>query len=194
MMENMVPVNLVHGSTPQTNQPQYPVQKPEEQDILKFKLELESGGKTPPIFEVTNKAANIKEADNTVFGLIKNVDGNYHHILTSMSDLAREEKNLKLKSLSVSRAESEAVRTQSAGDIKGNEFVRTPGDEQSEHRALYKELLANQEANQSTALQMMRRITNRTIGMQMFMTNLKIIGAGVTQVSQGFKTLFRSSG
>ncbi len=192
----MVPVTLVHGSTPQTNQPQYPVQMPEEQDILKFKLELEPGGKTPSIFEVTNQTAKIKEADKTVFGLIKNVDGNYHHILTSMSDLAREGKNLKLKSLSLSRAESEVVRTQSTGDIKGNEFVRTPedGNGPNEQRTLYKELLANQEANQSTALDMMRLITNRTIGLQMFMANLKIIGAGVSQVSQGFKTLFRSSG
>lgn len=194
MIENIVPVNLVHGSTLQMDQQQYPVQKPAEQDILKFKLELEPGGKIPPIFEVTNKATKIKEVDNSAFGLLKNIDGNYHQMLTSMSDLSKGKNNLKFKSLSESRVESEVVRTQPLGDVKGNQFVRTPEDTQNRSRELYKELLANQNENQAKGLQMMRLITNKTIGMQMFMSNLKIISAGVTQISSGFKTLFRSSG
>ena len=190
----MVPVNLVHGSMLQTNQQQYPIQKPEEQDVLKFKLELEPSGQVPPIFEAIDKVDKVKEADNTVFGLLKNVDSNYHHVLTSMSDLARDEKKLEFKSLSAARNEVEAVRTQSSGDVQGDAFVRTPEDVQNENQAGYKELIANQEENQLKAMQMIHDMTNKTIGAQMFMSNIKVIGAAISQLSQGFKTLFRSSG
>jgi hypothetical protein len=194
MIENMVPVNLVHGNMIQTNQQQYPIQKPEEQDVLKFKLELEPNTKVPPIFEATNKVFEVGKVDNTVIGLLKNVDSSYHHVLTSMRDLARDEKNLDFKSISASRNDFEAVRTQSSSDIQGNEFVRTPEDIQKGDKAGYKELIANQEENQLKAMQMMHDMTNKTIGAQMFMSNIKVIGAAVSQLSQGFKTLFRSSG
>jgi small nuclear ribonucleoprotein (snRNP)-like protein len=194
MIENVVPVNLVHGNMIQANQQQYPIQKPEEQDVLKFKLELEPGAKTPPIFEATNKTVEVRKVDNTVFGLLKGVDNSYHHVLTNMRDLARDEKKLDFKSLSLERGDFEAVRTQPSNDIQGAEFVRTPDDIKNKDRARYKELLANQEENQLKAMQMMHDMTNKTIGAQMFMSNIKVIGAAISQLSQGFKTLFRSSG
>lgn len=193
MLENMVPVTLIHGSYIQTTPQQYPVQEANEQDVLKFKLELRAGEKTPPIFEVTKEATAVINK-GTVLGLIQNIDTNYHHVLTSMKDLRTQETDFKLKGMVSSNAEFEAVRTRSAADTIGDEFVRTADDVSNRDKARYKELLANQEANQTKAMEMIHDMTNKTIGAQMFMSNLKFIGAAVSQVSQGFKTLFRSSG
>jgi hypothetical protein len=192
MLENMVPVTLVHGNNIQTTPQQYPIQEADDLDVLKFKLELEAGAKTPPIFEVTNKASAVIN-EGTVLGLIQNIDTNYHHVLTNMKDLRHQEMSFELKGM-VSSDEVDAVRTRSAADMIGDEFVRTPDDVSNRDRARYKELLANQEENQTKAMQLIHDMTNKTIGAQMFLSNLKFIGAAVSQVSQGFKTLFRSSG
>lgn len=191
MLENMVPVTLIHGNNIQTPQ-QYPIQEADEQDVLKFKLEVQAGAKTPPIFEVTNKATAVTN-EGTVLGLVQNIDANYHNVLTSMKDLRHQEISLKFKGM-VSSNEVEAVRTRSTADIIGDEFVRTPDEVSNRDRARYKELLANQEENQTKAMELIHDMTNKTIGAQMFLSNLKFIGAAVSQVSQGFKTLFRSSG
>jgi hypothetical protein len=194
MIENMVPVNLVHGGNVLPNQQHYPIQKPSEQDVLKFKLELGADAKTPPIFEVTNKAVEINKDDKTAFGLLQKVDSSYHRVLTSMNELASKEQSLTFKSISDAPSEVESVRTKSSRDIKGDEFVRTPDDIQNGDREGYKRMLDNQQENQLKAMQMMHDMTNKTIGAQMFMSNVKVIGAAVSQLSQGFKTLFRSSG
>ena len=195
MLENMVPVTLVHGSNIQTQQQYYPIQKADEEDVLKFKLELDKNARIPPIFEAINKVESVPVTnDNTVLGLIQNMDSNYHHVLTGMKELRDREMNLELKSFSSFDEESEAVRTRSSSDILGEEFVRTSDDPENKSRVSYKELLANQAENQSKAMQMIHDMTNKTIGAQMFLSNVKFIGAAVSQVSQGFKTLFRSSG
>lgn len=190
----MVPINLVHGGNISPNQQHYPIQKPSEQDVLKFKLELGADAKVPPIFEATNKATEINKEDKTALGLLQKVDSSYHRVLTSMNELASKEQSLTFKSISDIRSNPEAVRTTSSSDVEGNEFVRTPDDIQNGGRNNYKRMLDNQEENQLKAMQMMHDMTNKTIGAQMFMSNVKVIGAAVSILSQGFKTLFRSSG
>ncbi len=191
----MVPVTLVHGNNIQTYQQQYPIQKADEEDVLKFRLELGKDAKIPPIFEAVDKTDSIQVTNNkTVLGLIQSMDSNYHTVLTDMKELRDQKTNLKLKGLSSFNEESEAVRTRSSSDILGEEFVRTPEDPENKSRVNYKELLANQAENQGRAMQMLHDMTNKTISAQMFLSNVKFIGAAVSQVSQGFKTLFRSSG
>jgi hypothetical protein len=194
MIENMVPVTLAQGSTLPLNQPHYPIQEASEQDVLKFKLELGVNGKVPPVFEATDKVATVEAADRTVLGLLQKVDSNYHSVLTNMNELTSKELSLRFKSLPEARNEVDAVRIHSSSDIKGDEFVRTSDDLGSGEKAVYKEMLLNQEENQVKALEMMHDMTNKTIGAQMFMSNVKVISAAISQLSQGFKTLFRSSG
>lgn len=190
----MVPVSLAHGNTLPINQPHYPIQEALEQDVLKFKLELGANDKVPPIFEVTNNAEKIEAADRTVLGLLQKVDSNYHQVLMNMNELTTKELSLRFKSLPESRHDVDTVKTQSLSDPEGNEFVRTSDDLGSGEKLIYKEMLLNQEENQLKAMEIMHDMTNRTIGAQMFMSNVKVISAAISQLSQGFKTLFRSSG
>ncbi len=188
----MVPVTLVHGGSIQTAQ--YPLQKAEEQDVLKFKLELGSSSKVPPIFEVTNKEVDILRNDKSALGLIKNMDSDYHQVLSNMKELRSSTTNLDFKAFESLGTKDEVVRTQYLSSITGGDSVRTPTDVNNDDRSVYKELLADQKENQTKTMEMINDFSNKTISHLMLMSHIKVIGTAVTQVSQGFKTLFRSSG
>ncbi len=187
-----MPVILSHGGGIQTAQ--YPLQKADEQDVLKFQLELGANSKVPPIFEVTNKEVDILENDKGVLGLIKNMDSDYHQVLSNMKELRNSTTYLKFKAFESKGAKDEVVRTQYSSNMIGGDSVRTSSDIHHNDRSVYKELLADQKENQIKTMEMMHDFSNKTISHLMFMSHIKVIGTAVTQVSQGFKTLFRSSG
>lgn len=195
MFEDVALVNTLNGQSIANNQQQYPIQKPEEEDVLKFQLELiDTNKKLPPIFQaIENKS--IGEIDHGVMGHIRNADSNYHNILTGMNDLSSEVSELKFKSFLEKDMEPVAVRTETDVDILSDkDFVRTPEDSSDKTTSRARELLDVQGENQTKALEMMHDMTSWTIRTQMYLSNIKIIGTAITQVSQGFKTLFRSSG
>ncbi len=196
MVENIALASTLGGQNIANNLQQYPIQKPEQDDVLKFQLELKDANKgLPPIFQaVDNKS--IGEASKGIMSHIRNADSNYHNILTGMGNLSSEVSELRFKSLSQSGKSSMAVRTEAdIGSALGDkDFVRTPDDISDSHSFGAKELLDIQDENQTKALEMIHNMTNWTIRTQMYFSNIKIIGTAITQVSQGFKTLFRSSG
>ncbi|HIO91498.1 MAG TPA: hypothetical protein EYG68_01480 [Leucothrix mucor] len=194
MVENVALVNTLSGQNI-ANQQQYPVQKPEQEDVLKFKLELHDSNKAlPPIFEAIDKSNNTGDISKGVLSHIQNADASYHNILTGMNGLSNDVSELKFKTLS-STSEDFAVRTSADVSTFSNEdFVRTPDDVSNKSSSKVRELLDIQGENQTKALEMMHDMTSWTIRTQMYFSNIKIIGTAITQVSQGFKTLFRSSG
>ena len=192
----MALVNTLSGQNIANNQQQYPIQKPEQEDVLKFQLELKDSNKAlPPIFEVINKNNNVGEIDNSIASHIRNTDANYHTLLTGMNNLSSEVAGLEFKSLSRQDDGDLSVRIASdVNNLSDKNFVRMPDDGLDVHSSKAKELLDIQSENQTKALQMMHDMTSWTIRTQMYFSNIKIIGSAITQVSQGFKTLFRSSG
>lgn len=196
MFENVALVNTLSGQNIANNQQQYPIQKPEEEDVLKFQLELKDSNKAlPPIFEVVNKNNNVGEIDKSIASHIRNTDANYHNLLTGMNNLSSEVSELKFKSLSQQGESDFSVKTTSdVSNLSEKNFVRTPDESLNGHSSKARELLDIQGENQTKALQMMHDMTSWTIRTQMYFSNIKIIGTAITQVSQGFKTLFRSSG
>ena len=195
MFEDVALVSTLNGQNIVNNQQQYPIQKPEEEDVLKFQLELnDTSKKLPPIFQVTdNKSVN--EIDNGIMSHIRNADSSYHNILTGMNNLSSEVSDLKFKSFSQNDKQLVAVRTETDINILSDkDFVRTPDDSSDKTSSRARELLDMQGENQTKALEMMHDMTSWTIRTQMYLSNIKIIGTAITQVSQGFKTLFRSSG
>lgn len=188
----MIPVTLIHGGDIQATQ--YPIQKANDQDVLQFRLELEPNSKVPPIFEVTNKEIERVKDDRSVLGLVKNMDSDYQQVLTNMKDLRRSTKSLEFKAFDSFGSMDEAVRTQYSGGLRDASGVRTPNDVRNEDTFSYKELLADQKENQTKTMEMISDFSHKTMAHMMFMSNIKVIGTAVTQVSQGFKTLFRSSG
>jgi len=197
MIEDVALVSTLSGQNIINNQPQYPIQKPEEEDVLKFQLELQDSNKPlPPIFEVVNKNNNTGEVDNSIMAHIRNADANYHTVLTGMQGLSHDVSELKFKSPSRSKEADFSIRTVSdTSNLSEKDFVRTPDDDISAaHLSKARELLDIQAENQTKALQTIHDMTSWTIRTQMYFSNIKIIGTAITQVSQGFKTLFRSSG
>lgn len=195
MFESVALVNTLGGQNIANNQQQYPIQKPEQDDILKFQLELKDANKgLPPIFQVVEDKG-VGEINKGIMSHIRNTDSNYHNILTGMSNLSSEVSELKFKTISQNDRGAVAVRTEADIDILSeNNFVRTPDDISSKTSSRARELLDIQGENQTKALEMMHDMTNWTVRTQMYFSNIKIIGTAITQVSQGFKTLFRSSG
>lgn len=190
MIENMVPVNLAVAN-PQIANQQLPLQKPEEQDVMKFQLELKPDTKIPTILETTTAAP---EADNSVFGYVKGMESNYHQVLSGMNEVIKSDNNLDLNGESAFQKTEDAVRTRANPDAIGDEFVRTPADAPIDGKVDYKELINRMEQNQSKAMTAMNDMNRWTVSAQMYFSNVKAVGAAISQVSQGFKTLFRSSG
>ncbi len=192
MLENAVPVILSHGGSIQPAQ--YPLQKAEEEDVLRFQLELGANSKVPPIFEVVNKEVDAPKNDRSILGLVKNMDSDYQQVLSNMKQLRRSTTDLEFKAFKPLGTKDEVVRTQYSSNITGGDSVRTSSDIHNDDRSIYKELLADQKENQRKTIEMMHDFSNKTISHLMLMSHIKVIGTAVTQVSQGFKTLFRSSG
>lgn len=195
MFENVALVNTLSGQSAINNQQQYPIQQPEQDDVLKFQLEMKDANKgLSPIFQAID-SEKIGEINKGVMGHIRSADSNYHDILTGMSNLSSEVSELKFRSLSQSDEGSVAVRTEAdINTLSDKDFVRTPDDASDKPSSRARELLDIQGENQTKALEMMHDMTSWTIRSQMYFSNIKIIGSAITQVSQGFKTLFRSSG
>ena len=197
MLENVALVQTLSGQNIANNQLQYPIQKAEENDVLKFQLEIEGSNKAlPPVFQAVDKNDNISSSSNgSLMSQIRNVDANYHNVLTGMNNLSSNVSELDFKSVSQKNEGDFAVRTpQDVEPLQSSDFVRTPDDVSGQKVSGARELLDIQKENQTKALETIHDMTSWTIRTQMYFSNIKIIGTAITQVSQGFKTLFRSSG
>ncbi len=197
MLENVALVQTLSGQNIANNQLQYPIQPAEKNDVLRFQLEIEGSNKAlPPIFQAIDKKDNISSSSNgDLMSQIRNVDANYHNILMGMNNLSNNVSELDFKSISQKNEGDFALRTpQDIEPLRNSDFVRTPDDVSEQKVFGARELLDIQKENQTKALETMRNMTSWTIRAQMYFSNIKIIGSAITQVSQGFKTLFRSSG
>jgi len=171
---------------------------PPTQDVMRFESILNQGadsGSTnfqvagassahdTPILQLTGvgnqEASSIKES---VMGQVAQIDQSYHSMLNQLGNMPKF--NDYLSSVSPSVAHTE-MRTYP--DVSGAGNGKGLMDQMSSM------LQKNQSITQAS-LDYEGMLSHWSMNSQMWMTKINVISSAVTQVAQGFKTLFRAAG
>lgn len=194
MIENVASIGLTSSNNLQTLQHQYPIHKANDEDVLKFNLELNAGDKTPPIFETTEKVKAVPETNKSIFDFVASMDKSYHNAYSTMQTTSADLRAFRTTPKEDGLAKGVSVRTEFEPDLLNNDPVRTPEDVNSSTANQYRQLLSEMKENQTNTLKMMNDMSDWAMQVRTFSSNMKVIGAAVGQINQGFKTLFTSSG